>query len=75
MGFSIRPPPAMIPIIARQEEETDFFLPEGSLRVVRFSSGLCETTVANFPEARAKAPRSPVYNNNNNNKISIVNIK
>jgi hypothetical protein len=63
----------MIPIIARQDEGTDFFLPEGSLRVVRFSSVLCETTVANFPEARAKAPRSPVYNKQTNKQQFVQN--
>lgn len=42
-------------------EGKTFLAPEGSLTLVRLASGLCPMTVAKFPEARARRPRSPIF--------------
>ena len=54
MGFSVRPPPAIWPTVARHELGTIFFDPDGSLMRVFPVSGLCEMTMPKSPEARAR---------------------
>ena len=44
-GFSVRPPPATIPIMPRELLLMTFFAPDGSLMRVLPSSGLCPITV------------------------------
>jgi hypothetical protein len=61
IGFSFRLPPATIPIIARHDEETIFFEPEGKRRRVFPVSWLWLTTVTELPDARAKMPLSPAF--------------
>ena len=61
IGFSFLLPPATIPTIARQDDDTTFLDPDGRRRRVFPVSVLCETIAAEFPEHRASLPRSPDF--------------
>ncbi len=56
IGFSFRPPPPIIPIIALLLASTVFLIPLGNLILVLPPSSLWPITVAKAPEERAYYP-------------------
>merc|ERR1712194_686807 len=61
IGLSKRPPPAVMPITARQVEETDFLEPDGKRILVFLPSSEWPTIMQEVPEPRAMRPRSPAF--------------
>merc|ERR1712224_1060528 len=61
IGLSIRPPPATIPITARQVAGIVLRDPDGKRSLVFFPSSECPTIIQEQPLARAKRPRSLAF--------------
>src|SRR5690242_2060053 len=60
MGLSVRPPPAIKPIIARHWLLMVFMEPEGR-RILQMPSLSWDTMMAQSPEARHILPQSPTF--------------
>lgn len=59
IGFSLRPPPAIMPTVALQLPGIVFLAPDGNLTLVFEPSYECPTIVAYVPEHLEYDPLSP----------------